>query len=385
MHLEAEARGGNPEAIMMLRMIELGILDIEAMMMATGSADDEDLPLPDMDKVVREKNALFTHNPKLVDKKEDSRTALHDACMYGWLDWAKTLITKYKANIEAYGGSGRWTPLCYAVTEPTNEYSGKALHPIDIEVRTELVKFLLENGANPNLKHLDQRITPLGWACLNGFYEIAALLIQHGADVNWLDGLGCIALDNVYSSAKVADERMIALTQVFIHHGVDLNLCTTQPILHSALLLKNCQDLVVYLVSNGASIETRNGVCRDALDVWRMYCPQYMDLPDRMKQAAAEYAATRMEERAVKHCSYVFKESLCMCSQCCSPDGPTMKTMIDYTTAAAAAHIQKQNEDATVLPLVEVTNSFSVGESSSSTSSAKKNKKNKKRNSSGKK
>lgn len=64
-------------------------------------------------------------------------------------------------------------------------YNGVPVHNASGAGHPELVKFLLERGANPNQP---ENQAPFGGALLgavgNGHYEIAHLLIDHGADVN---------------------------------------------------------------------------------------------------------------------------------------------------------------------------------------------------------
>lgn len=86
--------------------------------------------------------ALFTH---VISKPEfdvnqfgfygnalsDGQTLLMVACKYGRINCVMALIDEYGADVNACGGLGRYTPLCYAA------YHG----------HFDVVKVLLERGA----------------------------------------------------------------------------------------------------------------------------------------------------------------------------------------------------------------------------------------------
>jgi len=61
------------------------------------------------------------------------------------------------------------------------------LHLTGIKGQTQVTKFLLEAGADANIRtsfELGQRMTPLTWNVYGGHVENARLLLEHGADVN---------------------------------------------------------------------------------------------------------------------------------------------------------------------------------------------------------
>lgn len=59
--------------------------------------------------------------------------------------------------------------------------------------QSEMVAFLLKNGANPNVHDADSE-TPLIWAARQNHSDVAAKLIEAGADVNAQDVIGGSAL-----------------------------------------------------------------------------------------------------------------------------------------------------------------------------------------------
>jgi ankyrin repeat protein len=52
---------------------------------------------------------------------------------------------------------------------------------------TEVAALLIQEGADVNARDVNQK-TPLHWAASRGMTEVAALLIEKGADVNALNG-----------------------------------------------------------------------------------------------------------------------------------------------------------------------------------------------------
>jgi len=64
----------------------------------------------------------------------------------------------------------------------TNEYGATALSFASDKGHVDVVRFLLEKGANPNQADTFYRASPMTWASENGHLEVAALLVEHGAE-----------------------------------------------------------------------------------------------------------------------------------------------------------------------------------------------------------
>jgi serine/threonine protein kinase len=73
--------------------------------------------------------------------------------------------------------------------------SGTALHRAVITKRLDMLQFLLDKGANPNLFN-NSHDTPLAQAAKNGFLEGAKLLLARGADPSHKDSKGHTPLDH---------------------------------------------------------------------------------------------------------------------------------------------------------------------------------------------
>ncbi len=75
-----------------------------------------------------------------------------------------------------------------------SKYGRTPLHTAAYEGRFDVVKLLLEHGADPNTQDKDGR-TPLHWAALRGLVDVVRLLLVHGADPTVEDEDGKTPLD----------------------------------------------------------------------------------------------------------------------------------------------------------------------------------------------
>lgn len=90
-----------------------------------------------------------------------------------------------------------------------------ALHYAARNGHLEVAQFLLEKGADANVKALG--MTALMGAAQNGRLETARLLVEHGADVNAVASLGMTAL------MIAANEGDVRVVKLLIDHGADIN------------------------------------------------------------------------------------------------------------------------------------------------------------------
>lgn len=77
-------------------------------------------------------------------------------------------------------------------------YKETALFAASSMKRTDIVKLLIEKGANVNIPESYNKLTPLHRACYmpnNSSLEIVKLLIENGADLSIKDGLDRTAFD----------------------------------------------------------------------------------------------------------------------------------------------------------------------------------------------
>lgn len=109
----------------------------------------------------------------------------------------------------------------------------------------ELVSALLEEGANPNIaSDNDFKVCPLHSACAALSYDIAQMLLLHGAEVNAKQA------HDVTSLHSAAHNGHLQLVKLLIEHGAVLNAVTDQgetPL--SMAKDKNFTDIIDYLES----------------------------------------------------------------------------------------------------------------------------------------
>jgi uncharacterized protein len=149
---------------------------------------------------------------------------LHDAAAVGDLERTKYFVEKDPALVRGFSPDGFPVVALAAVfghldvarylakrgadvNAPATNGSGyNALTGAVASGHTEIVKWLLENGANPNYRY-GPGYSPLLTAAANGHLEIVKLLLAHGADphVTSNDGKSAIALATDRNHPAVAD------------------------------------------------------------------------------------------------------------------------------------------------------------------------------------
>ncbi|XP_015771149.1 PREDICTED: ankyrin-1-like isoform X2 [Acropora digitifera] len=98
---------------------------------------------------------------------------IHLAAQNGQLECLRTMIEKYKVDVNFQSASG-WTPLHLAINKSTKKSGVKC------------VKFLLENGADPSMQ-TNTGITPVHQAASEGHVKCLQELIKWGAKIDTID------------------------------------------------------------------------------------------------------------------------------------------------------------------------------------------------------
>jgi len=109
----------------------------------------------------------------------------------------QTQATTDAANTDAHTASNGAPPLIEAT----------------LNGQTDTVRSLLRSGADTNAVYRTN--TALTYAARDGFLDIARLLIDAGADVNWIDGEGVTPL--ILASFKDHE----AIVRLLLDHGAD--------------------------------------------------------------------------------------------------------------------------------------------------------------------
>lgn len=139
------------------------------------------------------------------------------------------------------------------------EYASTPLHYACREGNFEIVKFLIEEGANVNLKNNYSTIYPIFDAIgsINNqkkYLSIIKLLIENGADINKVDSFGNTLLYHAI------EKENIELIKLLIQLGCDVNQVSRHDkdsALHYAYFQKN-REIISILIKSGANEEYLN-------------------------------------------------------------------------------------------------------------------------------
>jgi ankyrin repeat protein len=162
----------------------------------------------------------------------DGVTPLHLAIMNANWDLAKRLI-EAGANVDQWDIYGA-APLFTAVGLHTRVDGGRAsIDPVNETKGIEIVRMLLERGANPNMqlffRPADVRgstntrgSTPLIRAATNGDEEVIKLLLEHGADATIYMADRQTPIHAVLAG-RTPEPKALELIKLFYEAGTDVN------------------------------------------------------------------------------------------------------------------------------------------------------------------
>jgi len=175
----------------------------------------------------------------LIPQKRRNK-AFREACSALDLEKVKALLEK-GADINGHDENGN-TALMFQV------YKG--------DERIEIVRFLLSNGANPNLPSNggeQEGITPIHIACAVGANECLGALIANSASVHWTTPDGSEA---IHSAAIGGNATTIKL---LVKAGANINVINqkNRTALHNCLITKNIA-VAKALIKAGAELEIRD-------------------------------------------------------------------------------------------------------------------------------
>ena len=166
--------------------------------------------------------------PIIVDKAT-KKTILHVYAETGDIQKAESVLSKVNINAKT---TDDITPLFLAAQK------GK----------TEMVRFLLQNGADINIQNKKTKETPLQAAIKGKFSETAILLIEEGADLELRDNSGFGTITGFTALHNAVKNSLFDVIKSLIEHKADINAkCGYQGLLK----LTPNKEIVQYLKDNG--------------------------------------------------------------------------------------------------------------------------------------
>jgi len=164
-------------------------------------------------------------NPKA--KSKAPKIILMNACLNGDIDTVRTLIGSLPFDINE--------SLTYI-------YGINALTYAAIKGHTEIIRFLLDAGADPN-KH-SVGVTPLNSAAANNHIETVRILLNAGARFDVSDSEGLTALGHAMS---------IEVAELLLNAGADIkDASLADAVAHGSI------EFIQYLLEKGADLEKDN-------------------------------------------------------------------------------------------------------------------------------
>ncbi|MDR1434960.1 MAG: ankyrin repeat domain-containing protein [Puniceicoccales bacterium] len=172
--------------------------------------------------------------------------------------------------------------------------------------RLKIVRFLLENHADPNAKR-SRDFTPLNGAVEEGYYEIVELLLKYGADPNQASGKW-ISLGQAVSICVGAKKKVgLKLLKLLLDHGADPNQDSLVMPLITAALYAASPKAIHLLVAAGANVDAKGDGGNTALHeaAGKGHFPQVkalieaganVDLPNELNQTPLDCAIAGRNE-----------------------------------------------------------------------------------------
>lgn len=169
---------------------------------------------------------LISKHPEILDEKDENQTSGFLLLAYSGFKEAfgqakllkkdfsfhEAIVAGKKSIVESYLQDNKGL---------NNERSADGFSPLSLAAffdQTELAILLLDNGAKPNLQAANpSKVNALHSAVAKENYELCALLIQHGVDVNVTQMQGVTALHSA------AHRGNLKLVQLLVEAGADVN------------------------------------------------------------------------------------------------------------------------------------------------------------------
>jgi ankyrin repeat protein len=206
---------------------------------------------------------------------------LYYSSLCGFSDLVEHLSTKNPLHVNAIGGKHNFPLLAALVGKHIRVAEILLERGANVDIRgmrkrtplheaidnVGLVQSLLNRGADVNCRQDDLR-TPLHLAAYYGELEIARLLAEHKADINYRDNEGKTPFFLLLEGSSRNDDNILELAQLLLERGTDVNLRTTKKwtLLHAAAFLGKL-DIARVLLDHGANPGVENDEGETALSL----------------------------------------------------------------------------------------------------------------------
>jgi len=175
-----------------------------------------------------------------------------------------------------------------------------------------LVKELLNAGANPSAIHPENGWTPLMTACQEGHIEGAGLLITKGANVNYRihgEKYSGESQDGLTALLVACNQRNIEMVRLLVARGADVNATMDGhvSVLHCAAIISPDLEIVKLLVESGADVDKEYPEMRSAFKMAMLFSKKgennmaiakYLSEKSPMYQAKVKEKKAQMEAQA---------------------------------------------------------------------------------------
>ncbi|XP_014663141.1 PREDICTED: putative ankyrin repeat protein RF_0381 [Priapulus caudatus] len=188
---------------------------------------------------------LLSHGADANAADSYGQTSLHYAAYSGRLNIMRLLLEAGAVPNVAHTKSGE-TPLMYAAwvgeeamvqmllshgadANATDSYGWTSLHIAVCSGRLDIVRLLLEAGADPSVADTESGMTPLMMAVRKGNEAAVQMLLSHGADPNAADSQGQTSL--YYAATSVyfeASSGRLNIMRLLLEAGADPNAADTK-------------------------------------------------------------------------------------------------------------------------------------------------------------